>query len=42
VVIQGDALNRSRMATVVCVAITSNLKNEQPEVGIGAGKRSSR
>ena len=26
VVIQGDALNRSRLATVVCVAITSNLK----------------
>jgi mRNA interferase MazF len=26
VVIQGDALNRSRLATVVCVAMTSNLK----------------
>jgi mRNA interferase MazF len=26
VVIQGDALNRSRLATVVCVAVTSNLK----------------
>jgi mRNA interferase MazF len=26
VVIQGDGLNRSRLATVVCVAITSNLK----------------
>jgi mRNA interferase MazF len=26
VVIQGDGLNRSRIATVVCVAITSNLK----------------
>jgi mRNA interferase MazF len=26
VVVQGDALNRSRIATVVCVAITSNLK----------------
>jgi len=26
VVIQSDALNRSRMATVVCVAMTSNLK----------------
>ena len=25
-VIQGDGLNRSRIATVVCVAITSNLK----------------
>ena len=23
---QGDALNRSRIATVVCVALTSNLK----------------
>jgi mRNA interferase MazF len=26
VVIQGDALNRSRLATAVCVALTSNLK----------------
>jgi mRNA interferase MazF len=26
VVIQGDALNRSRLATVVCVPLTSNLK----------------
>ena len=26
VVVQGDALNRSRLATVVCVALTSNLK----------------
>ena len=26
VVVQGDALNRSRIATVVCVALTSNLK----------------
>jgi mRNA interferase MazF len=26
VVIQGDALNRSRIATVVCVAMTSNLR----------------
>ncbi len=26
VVIQGDALNRSRLATVVCVALTSNLR----------------
>jgi mRNA interferase MazF len=25
-VIQGDALNRSRIATVVCVALTSNVK----------------
>lgn len=25
VVVQGDALNRSRLATVVCVALTSNL-----------------
>jgi mRNA interferase MazF len=25
VVVQGDALNRSRIATVVCVALTSNL-----------------
>ena len=26
VVIQGDALNRSRVATVICVPLTSNLK----------------
>jgi mRNA interferase MazF len=26
VVVQGDALNRSRIATVVCVVLTSNLK----------------
>ena len=26
VVIQGDALNRSRLATVVCVPLTSNMK----------------
>ena len=26
VVVQGDALNRSRLATTVCVALTSNLK----------------
>lgn len=29
VVVQGDALNRSRIATVVCVPLTSNLKWEQ-------------
>ncbi len=26
VVLQGDALNRSRLATVVCVPLTSNLR----------------
>jgi mRNA interferase MazF len=26
IVVQGDALNRSRIATVVCVALTSNVK----------------
>lgn len=26
VVVQGDALNRSRIATVVCVSLTSNVK----------------
>ncbi len=26
IVVQGDPLNRSRIATVVCVAVTSNLK----------------
>lgn len=25
-VVQGDSLNRSRIATVICVAVTSNLK----------------
>lgn len=29
IVVQGDALNRSRIATVVCVPLTSNLKWEQ-------------
>jgi mRNA interferase MazF len=28
VVVQGDAFNRSRIATVVCVALTSNLRWE--------------
>ena len=28
VVVQGDALNRSRIATVVCVPLTSNLRWE--------------
>ena len=28
VVVQGDALNRSRLATVVCVPLTSNLRWE--------------
>jgi mRNA interferase MazF len=28
-VIQGDALNRSRLATVVCVPLTSNLEYAQ-------------
>src|ERR1700724_3186412 len=26
VVVQGDALNRSRIATVICIPLTSNLK----------------
>ena len=26
VIVQGDALNRSRLATVVCVPLTSNLR----------------
>jgi mRNA interferase MazF len=31
VVVQGDSFNRSRIATVVCVALTSNLKlNDAP------------
>jgi mRNA interferase MazF len=39
VVIQGDAFNRSRIATVVCVALTSNLRwAEAPgNVLLGAG-----
>ncbi len=30
VVVQGDALNRSRIGTVVCVPLTSNLKWRDP------------
>lgn len=29
VVVQGDALNRSRIATVVCVPVTSNLRRAE-------------
>jgi mRNA interferase MazF len=46
-VVQGDAFNRSRMATVVCVPLTSNLKwaeapgnVELPAKGTGLSKDS--
>lgn len=35
VVVQGDALNRSRIATVVCVPLTSNLKLSGIDVVLG-------
>ena len=46
VVVQGDALNRSRIGTVVCVPLTSNLKWRDPRQCIafkaddGSGKNS--
>ena len=40
VIVQGDPLNRSRIATVVCVALTSNLKwaTAPGNVLLGAGE----
>ena len=34
VVVQGDAFNRSRIATVVCVALTSNLRWAEAPVNV--------
>lgn len=42
VVVQGDALNRSRIATVVCVPLTSNLKWAQAPGNVLLAARSTR
>ena len=42
VVIQGDALNRSRIATVVCVPLTSNLKWAEAPGNVLLAARSTR
>lgn len=39
VVVQGDALNRSRIATVVCVALTSNLGWADAPGSVALGER---
>jgi mRNA interferase MazF len=41
VVVQGDALNRSRIATVVCVPLTSNLKWADAPGNVLLGARST-
>ena len=41
VVVQGDALNRSRIATVVCVPLTSNLKWADAPGNVLLGVRST-
>ncbi len=38
VVVQGDAINRSRIATVVCVPLTSNLKWAEAPGNVRLGK----
>lgn len=40
-VVQGDAFNRSRIATVVCVPVTSNLKWADAPGNVRLGKRTS-
>jgi mRNA interferase MazF len=42
VVVQGDALNRSRIATVVCVPLTSNLKWADAPGNVPLAARSTR
>ena len=39
VVVQGDALNRSRVATVVCVPLTSNLRWESAPGNVSLSAR---
>ena len=39
VVVQGDAFNRSRIATVVCVALTSNLRWAEAPGNVRLGAR---
>jgi mRNA interferase MazF len=41
VVVQGDPLNRSRLATVVCVVVTSNLKWAQAPGNVRLSARES-
>ena len=41
VVVQGDSLNRSRIATVVCVVVTSNLKWAQAPGNVRLSARES-
>jgi mRNA interferase MazF len=41
-VVQGDALNRSRIATVVCVPLTSNLKWADAPGNVWLAARSTR
>jgi mRNA interferase MazF len=41
VVVQGDPLNRSRIATVVCVPLTSNLKWADAPGNVRLGARST-
>ena len=41
VVVQGDPLNRSRIATVVCVVVTSNLKWAQAPGNVRLSARES-
>ncbi len=41
IVVQGDAFNRSRIATVVCVPLTSNLKWEQAPGNVRLPSRSA-
>jgi len=38
VVVQGDAVNRSRIATVVCIPLTSNLKWAEAPGNVRLGK----
>ena len=41
-VVQGDPLNRSRLATIVCVPITSNLEWQDAPGNVLLGRRASR
>jgi mRNA interferase MazF len=39
VIVQGDALNRSRIATVICVPLTSNLRRAEAPGNVALGAR---
>ena len=41
VVVQGDALNRSRIGTVVCVPLTSNLKWKEAPGNVSLSKQTT-